>query len=136
MSKFRLTVSRITDLNHEANAGIIPDLVDRTLKMGASNYRLLKLLCRRLFDASAYKNLIRIGNGAYGQVYRASLESEKMEVAVKMMAVPKSIHYRCVLHDIFTEIMVMDKFKNDPKIVHLYGSYDLSLIFTTNIFSV
>lgn len=38
------------------------------------------------------------------------------------MTVPKSMHDRCVLHDIFTEIMVMDKFKNDPKIVHLYGS--------------
>jgi hypothetical protein len=45
-----------------------------------------------------------------------------MEVAVKRMTVPKSMHDRCVLHDIFTEIMVMDKFKNDPKIVHLYGS--------------
>jgi hypothetical protein len=43
-----------------------------------------------------------------------------MEVAVKRMTVPKSMHDRCVLHDIFTEIMVMDKFKNDPKIVHLY----------------
>jgi hypothetical protein len=70
--------ARHVDLNHEANASIIPELVDRTLKMGASNYRLLKLLCRRLFDASTYKNLIRIGSGAYGQVYRASLESEKV----------------------------------------------------------
>jgi len=43
-----------------------------------------------------------------------------MEVAVKRMAVPKSMHDRCMIHDIFTEIMVMDKFKNDPKIVHLY----------------
>jgi hypothetical protein len=58
--------------------------VERTLKMGASNYRLLKLLCRRLFDASTYKNLIRIGSGAYGQVYRASLESEK---------VPSTLHF-------------------------------------------
>ena len=54
--------------------------MERTLKMGASNYRLLKLLCRRLFDASTYKNLIRIGSGAYGQVYRASLESEKVTI--------------------------------------------------------
>jgi len=66
------------DLNHEENARIIPELVDRTLRMGASNYRLLKLLCRRLFDASTYKNLVRIGSGAYGQVYRAYLASEKV----------------------------------------------------------
>lgn len=80
LSFFLLSFVRFAcvDLNHEVNAGIIPELVERTLKMGASNYRLLKLLCRRLFDASTYKNLIRIGSGAYGQVYRASLESEKV----------------------------------------------------------
>ncbi|KAL6064721.1 NEK protein kinase [Balamuthia mandrillaris] len=107
-------------INHPANAGIIPELTSKTLELGTSPFRLLKLLCKQLYDTSIFKNMQRIGLGTYGSVYRAYLESEKMEVAVKLMQVPKSIHDRCVLHDIFTEILVMDMYKKDERVVHLF----------------
>ena len=49
-----------------------------------------------------------------------------MDVAIKLMEVPKSIYDRCVLHDIFTEILVLDRFKDDPRVSHLfdYGTDD------------
>jgi hypothetical protein len=51
------------------------------------------------------------------------------EVAVKLMPVPKSIHDRCVLHDIFTEILILDKWKADERICKLidYGVDDVSV---------
>jgi hypothetical protein len=63
--------------------------------------------------------------GAYGQVYAAKLFDQ--EVAVKLMPVPKSIHDRCVLHDIFTEILILDKWKADERICKLidYGVDDV-----------
>ena len=43
-----------------------------------------------------------------------------MSVAIKLMEVPKSIHDRCVLHDIFDEVLVLDRFKDDSRISHTY----------------
>ena len=36
------------------------------------------------------------------------------------MEVPKSIHDRNVLHGIFDEVLVLDKFKDDSRISHAY----------------
>lgn len=99
---------------------MIPLLVDRVRSMGAAEQRLLKLLCRRLFDSSQYKELRRLGVGAYGTVYKCYLEHMNLEVAIKLMEVSKQIHSRCVLHDIFTEITILDNFRNDSRITHLY----------------
>lgn len=62
----------------------------------------------------------RIAIGAYGTVYRCVVENEKLEVAVKLMELPKSMYDRCVLHDIFTEILIMDTFRRDQRICRLY----------------
>lgn len=58
--------------------------------------------------------------GAYGSVYKCRLEAEGMELAVKLMTLPKLVGDRCVLHDIFTEISVLDDYKADPRVSHLY----------------
>lgn len=51
-------------MNHPANAGIIPSLVEQTKKKAnQSMFALLKLLSPRLFQPSMYKGLTRIGNG-------------------------------------------------------------------------
>jgi len=65
-----------------------------------------------------------LSSGAYGRVYSALLLGE--DVAVKQMDVPKSIHDRCVPHDIFAEITILDKWKADARICRLidYGVDD------------
>eukprot|EP01088_Endostelium_zonatum_P014717 TRINITY_DN3332_c0_g1_i2.p1 TRINITY_DN3332_c0_g1~~TRINITY_DN3332_c0_g1_i2.p1 ORF type:complete len:1535 (-),score=318.61 TRINITY_DN3332_c0_g1_i2:98-4702(-) len=107
-------------INHPANAPIIPELCEKTLLLGETPFRLLKLLCKKLFDPSLYKNLKRIGAGAYGFVYKASLEADDQEVAVKLMDVPKDITDRCTVHDIFSEVLILDKFRSDPRVSHMY----------------
>jgi len=109
-------------LNHPLNRDIIPELADATRELGRSEYTLLKLLCTRLFQKDMYKNLMRLAIGAYGTVYRCRLvpEFQRMDVAIKLMPVPKNIHDRCVVHDIFTEILILDRFKKDSRISHTY----------------
>ena len=46
--------------------------------------------------------MTRLAVGAYGTVYKCTLDNGKTELAIKLMEIPKSIHDRCVLHDIFT----------------------------------
>ena len=63
--------------------------------------------------------------GAYGSVFRCRVEhAEKMEVAVKLMSAAKDIHDRCVLYDIFTEILILDRFKSDPRSCVLYPPFN------------
>ncbi|MDP2437988.1 MAG: dual specificity protein phosphatase PHS1 family protein, partial [archaeon] len=109
-------------LNHSANRDVIPKLVEATHQMGEHPFRLLKLLCTHLFDPSRYKQLVKIAQGGYGAVYFAVLEDEGgSKVAVKLMNLPKTPHDRCVVHDIFTEISVLDRFKSDPRVSTLYA---------------
>ena len=109
-------------LNHSANRDVIPKLVEATHQMGEHTFRLLKLLCTHLFDPSRYKQLVKIAQGGYGAVYFSVLEDEGgSKVAVKLMNLPKTPHDRCVVHDIFTEISVLDRFKSDPRVSTLYA---------------
>ena len=105
-------------LSHNANQNIIPQLVDESLEMGRCYFRLLKLLCTKLFRKDMYSDLHRLAIGAYGTVYSCTVkpQCQSMNVAIKLMEVPKSIHDRCVLHDIFDEILILDKFKFDSRI--------------------
>lgn len=102
-------------------------------------FRLLKLLFIKIFNPLLYNDLERVATGAYGTVYKTKLNhNEEIPIAVKLMPVPKSIHdryfyftlllgilklirfTRCVLHDIFTEILILDKFKQDMRCCHQY----------------
>ncbi|EGG14454.1 putative protein kinase [Cavenderia fasciculata] len=108
-------------INHTQNEHIIPELCEKTLEMGPNHYRILKLLFNRLFHASPFKDLKRVAKGAFGTVYKGYVaHDEGLEVAVKLMPVPKSIHDRCVLHDIFTEILIMDTFRSDHRACHMF----------------
>lgn len=107
-------------INHPANGPIIPELVERSLEMKEGAYRMLKLLTNRLFSPEQYQHMKRIAIGAYGTVYKCTVGSENLNVAVKLMELPKSIWDRCVLHDIFTEILVLDAYKDDKRICKLY----------------
>eukprot|EP00026_Physarum_polycephalum_P001048 Phypoly_transcript_01049.p1 GENE.Phypoly_transcript_01049~~Phypoly_transcript_01049.p1 ORF type:complete len:1112 (+),score=220.65 Phypoly_transcript_01049:278-3613(+) len=108
-------------INHPQNEAMVSELVSATQAMGTPYFRLLKLLFVKIFNPLLYDDLERVATGAYGTVYKTKLiHKEDTDIAVKLMAVPKSIHDRCVLHDIFTEILILDKFKNDPRCCHLY----------------
>ena len=49
-----------------------------------------------------------LARGAFGTVYSCATGlAEPKTVAMKVLALPKSISERCVLHDIFTEITVL-----------------------------
>jgi hypothetical protein len=40
------------------------------------------------------QDMTRIATGAFGSVYKCSLADEKLNLAIKLMPVPKSIHDR------------------------------------------
>jgi hypothetical protein len=107
------------DLNHPANCAIIPLLTEKTHSMGDAPFRLLKLCCTRLLQPTIYKDMAKIASGAYGSVYKCRLETEGVDVAVKLMNLPKGISDRCVLHDIFTEITILDAHKTDSRVSHM-----------------
>lgn len=60
-----------------------------------------------------------MAKGAYGVVHKAKLERDR-HVAVKMMALPNTLFDRCVLHDIFTEVTLLDMYRADSRSCHLY----------------
>ncbi len=60
-------------------------------------------------------------SGAYGVVYKGTWgNDDTVELGIKLCGVPKNIHERCVLFDLFTETFIMDKFRNDYRSCHLY----------------
>ena len=77
-----------------------------------------------MFQTNIYSNKIkRIGVGGFGTVWQCKLpfsHSNLDTVAAKMVEVPKDVHSRCVVNDVFTEILVMDLFKGDPRICRMY----------------
>ncbi|KYQ93892.1 putative protein kinase [Tieghemostelium lacteum] len=108
-------------ISYPENEKIIPELCKKTHEMGPNYFRLLKLLFNRLYHSNLFKDLKRVAKGAYGTVYKGTLSNDEgLEIAAKLMPVPKSIHDRCVLYDIFTEILIMDTFKSDPRGCHMF----------------
>ncbi len=110
-------------LNHPANQWVLPSLLGKVEKLRPplAGQRLLKLLCTRLFDPSIYREQRLLARGAYGTVYscRTGL-AEPKTVAIKILPVPNSISERCVLHDIFTEIAVLEELRLERGVSELY----------------
>lgn len=112
----------VSDLNHPKNGYLVSELVDKINDQlnNRTLYILVKLLCNRVFDSTMYKNLTRVATGAYGTVYKASFSHDpSVEVGIKVLEVPKHIYDRCVLYDMFTEILILDRHRNDPRNCHL-----------------
>jgi len=115
-------------LNHPKNVDVLPELCERVQKRGPNSVRLLKLLCVRLFDASLYTRGDRIGAGSYGEVFKATIPFKPRDVAVKLTSIPKRIFDRCVLVDLFTEVTILEKFKTDRRVCHLYPQCILYIV--------
>lgn len=112
-------------INDPSNDSIIPKLHDLVMtQLGLGARILLKLLCKKLFEPHLYSvRQKRIGAGAFGGVWRCELgfsHSTVKHVAVKLQKRPAGIDNVCVLYNIFNEILVMEKFKADPRICRLY----------------
>jgi serine/threonine protein kinase len=82
---------------------------------------MLKLLCTSLTDMSMYTDWQKINSGAYGVIFEAKTNLPDIQtVAIKQMVIPTNIYSRCVLHDIFSEITCLEKFRLDQNVTDLY----------------
>jgi len=120
-------------LNHPSNQHILPLLLSEIAEVNPypAGQRLLKLLCISFSDMSIYTDKKKIGGGAYGTVFECNTNlADPRTVAIKETKFPSSIHDRCVLHDIFTEITCLEHFRLDPAVTDLYdyGVTDSSYI--------
>eukprot|EP01127_Copromyxa_protea_P023000 TRINITY_DN849_c0_g1_i6.p1 TRINITY_DN849_c0_g1~~TRINITY_DN849_c0_g1_i6.p1 ORF type:complete len:2785 (-),score=584.38 TRINITY_DN849_c0_g1_i6:43-8397(-) len=111
-------------INHEMNANILGPLQTRAHQMHESVFLILKMVTKRFFQPQMLSGFTKLGQGAFGAVYACKLLGK--DVAVKHMNVSKSIADRSVPHDIFTEILILDKWKADSRICKLidYGVDD------------
>lgn len=120
-------------LNHPRNEKFALRLISSDISPAAK--RLLRLTCYTLFDSTLYpiKDATKfslMAQGAYGSVYsgNVSLVTEDNQtnqsfltpVAVKIQDRSKSIYDRCVLHDIFNEITVMERLANYSGVSRMY----------------
>ena len=120
-------------LNHPSNQHILPLLLQRMAEINPypAGQRLLKLLCISFSDMSIYTEKKKIGGGAYGIVFECNTNlADPRTVAIKETKFPSSIHDRCALHDIFTEITCLEQFRLDPAVTDIYdyGVTDSSYI--------
>jgi len=114
-------------LNHEANEHILPAVLDHVYRTNEPAIaRLLRLLCKRLFDPEDYVLGDRIGGGSFGQVFKATSAYTRQPLAIKLTKVPQRVWDRCVLVDLFTEISAMEMFANDPRVSKLYVALSFS----------
>lgn len=68
-----------------------------------------------------YRDQKLLARGAYGTVYSCTTGlAEPKTVAIKILPLPKSISERCVLHDIFTEIAVLEELRLERGVSELY----------------
>ena len=110
-------------LNHQNNQSLIPQLSKHLyeIKPIGSGQRLLKLLCKSLFDVSKYKGFEFIAKGSYGTVFKCFTDiSEPSEVAIKKIDISKSILGRCDLFDIFTEVTALEMLRLEGCVTHLF----------------
>lgn len=108
-------------LNHPSNEPILALVAHLTNRSKPTSFLFFKLFCKRFFQANYLSQFNLLGVGAYGKVFSCKLFGE--EVAVKKIPVSHDITDRCVPHDIFTEILILDKWKADDRICRLidYG---------------
>jgi len=110
-------------MNHPSNQHILPFLLQKMAEIHPfpAGQRLLKLLTTAFNDMSIYNDKKKIGGGAYGTIFECNTNlAAPKTVALKETKFPNSIHDRCVLHDIFTEITCLEHFRLDPSVTDLY----------------
>ena len=111
-------------LNHPANEHLIEPLNRASLALGPHVHRLFKLHVESIFAQSPYSHLSKLAAGAYGTVYEAQVEplcgDDVSRVAIKVTDRPKDIFGRCVVHDLYSEISILDLMSADSGVCHMY----------------
>ena len=67
-----------------------------------------------------FSRVQRLGRGRYGSVHACTLPFSDEQFAVKMVDLPENSLDQCVLYDVYTEIAIMEKFKYQNNVSHLY----------------
>jgi len=110
-------------LNHPMNSEILIKLRDLVLKIRPylCGQRLLKLLCGKFFDPSAYSGWKKIASGAYATVFECNTNLlDPKVVAIKRLSFPPTIYERCVLYDIFNEITALEELRAQKYVTTLF----------------
>lgn len=110
-------------LDHRSNAGVIAPLLEWSRLLGPGGPRLLRLLCRCLFNGGLYTHRSRIARGAYAHVMRAeapALGRPETGVALKVTDMPSSVHDGHALVDAFSEVTLLESFAQSPSVCQLW----------------
>lgn len=104
-------------LNSPINTEVTVMLLQKQL--GKNQDRLLKLLVYKNFNSRYYplENFSLLAKGAYGEVYYGNVYLTKnpqllqcaTPVAIKLQLLRQNENERCVLHDLYNEITVMER---------------------------
>lgn len=92
--------------------------------LGQGPARLLRLISTCLFDASVYRDLVSVARGAFGTVYKCTspIPSHENEyIAVKLLDRPQRSDQRCALHDVFSEVSILEKLRGSQCTAQLYS---------------
>ncbi|GAB1226599.1 hypothetical protein ENUP19_0298G0054 [Entamoeba nuttalli] len=85
---------------------------------------LLRLLSQQFFDMSKYSIIKVIGEGAYGVCSEALVKYGSdvtlNKVVIKQIKISESPKARSVLHDIFNEILILERHCRDERVSHLF----------------
>lgn len=107
-------------LNHPENAFLLPGLLQWAQSeegpRGMAVLRLLRLLSRSFFRPSTYGDHVRIGRGAYAQVFRCGLppmgHAPATTAVLKVMDLPSAPSDHCTQHDAFNEARILEELRS------------------------
>ncbi|ELP94945.1 hypothetical protein EIN_250390, partial [Entamoeba invadens IP1] len=110
-------------LDHPLNAHIAKELFCQ-VQQNDGIRELLRLLSRQFFDETKYSVIKVIGEGAYGVCSEALVkygsEVTLNHVVIKQIKVSESPKARSVLHDIFNEILILERYCRDQRVSHMF----------------
>jgi len=110
-------------LNHPSNSSVVAPLLEWSRGLGEGGPRLMRLLCRCLFNGSLYTKRSRIARGAFAQVLRAeapALGHDSAGVALKVTDLPATVHDGHALVDVFSEVALLQAFASNPAVCQVW----------------
>eukprot|EP00474_Spongospora_subterranea_P001688 CRZ02146.1 hypothetical protein [Spongospora subterranea] len=107
-------------INYPANYKALADLEALEIRSGPSAHRLLRLLSLQAFHSQGFINKRRKAKGRFGSIFECQDENHIDPIAVKVIDIPFAYHDYCVVHDLFSEIAIMERFRNSSNMCHLY----------------
>eukprot|EP00210_Caulerpa_lentillifera_P004581 g4371.t1 len=109
-------------LNDKISVLLVKSLNDRLLFQSRNLHRLLRLFCHSFFSVDLYKSVDHLGRGAFSHVHRCDLPftSTPKTCAIKIMDHPIGHNEMSNLMDVYSEIYILEQFRDDPNVCSLY----------------